>query len=83
MNLENIMLDILGELRWQNAQVGDLWTAEEIGRYMKLKKNSVQNTLLKKPTFPKPIIIPTAKDGGGGGKRWVAKEVKQWALKHR
>jgi len=48
---------------------------------LKLKKSTVQSRLLCLPHFPKPVTIPTTDEGGG--KRWIAKEVKAWALKQR
>ncbi len=55
----------------------DLWDADDIAQHMRLSKRSVQSHVLTAQGFPNPCIIPT------GGKRWVAKEVKAWVLRHR
>lgn len=67
--------DILKELRIQNSQSAELWGPEEIGNLIKLGKGTVQNKILNTPSFPTSIVLPT------GGRRWVAKEVKAWALR--
>lgn len=74
---KDILFAILGELRGQRAQDDDLWEAEQIANYMKLSKKSVQNGILKTSGFPSCIVLPT------GGRRWVAKEVKAWAMRRR
>lgn len=74
---EVLLAEILGELKRGREQDGDLWEAEHIADHMKLSKKSVQNKVLKMPGFPSSIVLPT------GGRRWVAKEVKAWALRRR
>lgn len=72
-----LLISILEELRSKRAQDDDLWEAEHIANYMKLSKKSVQNSVLKSPSFPGGLVLPT------GGRRWVAKEVKAWVLHRR
>jgi hypothetical protein len=79
-SLKGLLVGILGELRQGRVQ-DDLWSAGDIAAYLKLKKSTVQSRLLCLPHFPKPVTIPTTDEGGG--KRWIAKEVKAWALKQR
>lgn len=55
----------------------DLWDAEDIAIYLRIAKKTVQNSLLNKPSFPREITLPV------GGRRWLAGEVKAWALRHR
>lgn len=74
---EALLVDILVELRRHYAQDDDLWEAEQIAVYLKLGKGSVQNKILKSPGFPTSLVLPT------GGRRWVAKEIKAWAMKNR
>lgn len=71
-----VLRRILEELRRQNAQDEDLWEAEHIADYMKLSKKSVQNNVIKSAGFPSCVVLPT------GGRRWYAKEVREW-VKHR
>lgn len=72
-----ILSAILNELRRQRAQEDDLWEAEHIAEYLKLSKKSVQNTILNVPGFPSSVVLPT------GGRRWIAKEIKAWAIRRR
>lgn len=70
-----LMRDLLTRL---NSPAEDsLWRPDEIALYMNISKKSVQSHVVTKPGFPRPVILPT------GGRRWVAKEVKAWALRHR
>lgn len=71
---------ILAELQRQRVH-DDLWTAEDVAAYLKLSKSRVQARVVCNANFPRPVVIPTTDDGGG--KRWVAKEVRAWALRHR
>lgn len=72
-----LLVRILAELQRQHAQDDDLWEAQQIADYLKLKKNSVQSHVLSSTGFPNGITLPT------GGRRWVAKEIKAWALRRR
>lgn len=78
--MEKLLLEILNELRAQNAAAGDLWNAEDIARYMRLSRSSVQSRVLCRNDFPRAIRIPM--DSGMGGRRWYAKEVKYWVSNH-
>lgn len=62
-------------------QSDDLWGAEEIASYLKLSKSSVQCRILILPNFPPPVQLPSGEKRGT--KRWVAKEVIAWVLRHR
>lgn len=73
----SILLEILHELRRQHAQEDDLWEVQQIADYMKLKRQSVHNKVLKEPGFPTGVILPT------GGRRWLAKEIKAWVVRRR
>lgn len=74
--IEQQLLTTLQALQRQSIP-DDLWSVEKIAMYLDLSKKSVTNHILKSEAFPAPVILPT------GGKRWVAKEVRAWALKHR
>lgn len=73
----SMLNDILHELRRQGAQDDDLWDTESIAIYMKLGKGAVHNKILKASGFPSAVVLPS------GGRRWVAKEVKAWIIRHR
>ncbi len=68
---------ILAELKKQRHADDDLWSTEEIADFLKLSKQSVQAHILGKGGFPEAIILPS------NGRRWIAKEVKSWAVKRR
>jgi len=54
-----------------------MWTAEQIGNYMKLSAFTVSQKVVTRPGFPAPCL-PT-----GSTKRWFAGEVIQWAKLNR
>ena len=79
--MEKLLLEILNELRAQNAAENELWNAEDIARYMRLSRSSVQSRVICRRDFPRAVRIPT--DSGMGGRRWYQKEVKYWVSNHR
>lgn len=79
--LTNIAQEILNELKFQNNNNDSLWDADDIARYMKLSKSTVQSRIICKSNFPRALRMPTSDNGGG--RRWLAKEVKAWAMRHR
>lgn len=78
-----LLSDIAQLMRRQASQDDDLWTADDVAAYLKLSKSTVQQRIIGKVGFPRPVILPTAHDSSGGGKRYLAKEVKAWTLRHR
>jgi predicted DNA-binding transcriptional regulator AlpA len=75
------LTEILNVLRAQNQQQKELWTTADIEQFMTLSKSTVQQRIIASAGFPAPVRLPTS--DGLGGKRWVAKEIKQWVLRHR
>lgn len=69
----------------------DLWSAKEIGAYLKVSPRQALERYSHMPDFPKPIRLPSTdpraaaagKKPGKGHPRWQAKEVIAWALKHQ
>jgi len=81
--IKNIAQEILEELRYQGRNNDALWdTGDDIARYMKLSKSTVQSRIICKQSFPRALRMPTS-ETGLGGRRWLAKEVKQWVMRHR
>ena len=72
--------DILNELRLQSRNEG-LWDADDIAHYKNLSKSTIQCRVICKQSFPRALWLPTTETGGG--RRWVAKEIKQWVMRHR
>lgn len=63
--------------RVERSLSSDLWDADDIACFLRLEKKTVQNHYLGNPKFPKPVVLPT------GGKRWIASEVKAYAMNRR
>lgn len=54
----------------------ELWSAKEIGEYLKLSPVTVQDKVITRPGFPEPLQpCGTVK----AMKRWFAVDVKKWA----
>ena len=79
---QKILLEILNELKAQNAATGELWTVDDVARYLRLSKSSVQSRVIGKSGFPRAVRIPT-EAGMGGGRRWYRKEVVAWVSRNR
>ncbi|WP_241086826.1 helix-turn-helix transcriptional regulator [Candidatus Vondammii sp. HM_W22] len=80
--IKHIAQEILEELRYQGRNNDALWDADDIARYMKLSKSTVQSRIICKQNFPRALRMPTS-ETGMGGRRWLAKEVKQWVMRYR
>lgn len=72
---------LLTEVQAQRRMSDDLWSAQQIADYLHLDKEYAQKKIITVPGFPVPVSLPTAEKRGC--RRWVAKEVKAWAMKHR
>ena len=79
--VEKLLLEILNELKSQRAERSELWSADDIARYMRLSRSSVQSRVITRREFPRAVRIPT--ENGLGGRRWYAKEVKDWLKRNR
>lgn len=54
-----------------------LWTTADIGAYLKVSTNKVNERYASLPSFPKRIELPTG-EGRKTHPRWKAKDVIQW-----
>lgn len=54
-----------------------LWNYEDIATFTSLAKTTVQTKIVCAPGFPRAVIIPS------GGRRWVAREVKDFLKRQR
>lgn len=79
--MERLLLEILNELKAQSAEHAELWNASDVARYLRLSTSSVQSRVITRRDFPRAVLIPT--DTGMGGRRWYAKEVKEWMKDNR
>lgn len=76
-SVPQLLSAMLEEMRRARARDDDLWDSGLIADFLKLGKNTVQGKILDKNGFPAPVILPT------GGRRWIAKEVRAWALRKK
>lgn len=54
-----------------------LWDADDIARYARLSKRTVQVHYLSRADFPKSVELVT------GGRRWESEVVKEWFTRRR
>ena len=54
-----------------------LWDYGDIAEHISLAKKTVQTKIVTADGFPRAIIIPS------GGRRWVAREVKDYLKRQR
>ncbi len=79
--MEKLLLEILNELKAQKAERSEVWNVDDIANYMRLSRSSIQSRVISRKDFPRALRIPT--DNGMGGRRWYAKEVKEWLSRNR
>ena len=62
----------------------ELWNSDQCAAYLGIRSaDSFIQYTASLPSFPDIIELPSARSKKRGGYRWVAAEVKQWALSHR
>lgn len=77
----NILAEILTEIRRLQGSESEVWRTDDVAKFLKLSKSSVQSRVISRPDFPRAVRIPS--ENGTGGKRWYAREVKAWLQKNR
>jgi predicted DNA-binding transcriptional regulator AlpA len=75
--MENILAQILNELKKQSAGPARLWTTDDIAGYLSLSVASIRARVVCLPSFPNPIIIP------GSTRRWQQADVELWAKRFK
>ncbi len=60
-----------------------LWNAKLIGNYLRRSPAAVMERVVTLPGFPKPIRLPTQKEGSRGQPLWEASEVIAWVRSHK
>ena len=62
----------------------ELWTSEQCAEYLGMESvRSFTEYVAPLPHFPDAVPIPTARSTVRCSRRWVAKEVQDWALSNR
>lgn len=79
--MEKLLLEILNEIKAQRAEQNEIWNSDDIAHYMRLSRSSIQSRVICRNDFPRAVRIPT--DNGMGGRRWYAREVKEWVRRNR
>jgi prophage regulatory protein len=60
-----------------------LWNAKIIAGYLQRSPAAVMERVVTLPDFPRPIRLPTQKEGSKGQPLWEAAEVIAWARGHK
>ena len=79
--IDNLLYEILNELKRRDYLSSELWDVNDIAKFLRLSKSSVQSRIICRQDFPRCVIIQTTNNRGT--RRWLAKEVKAWSMKHR
>jgi hypothetical protein len=79
--IEEIAAAIVGRIAPPIPLDVDLWSATEIGAYLKRDSRQVLERYAPLPGFPKAIRLPSP--GGRGQPLWKAIEIIEWATKHQ
>lgn len=74
---EDLMQAVRDLVAQMKREPDSLWDTDDIAGYAKLSRRTVQNHIVGKEGFPRPIVLPT------GGRRWLAGEVREWLLRHK
>ncbi len=81
MHSENTLIDRIGELvsvlRLNRFGDDALWTLSDVAEYLRYSEDHARRAIHKSATFPKPVRISE------GGRRWIAREVKEWGEQTR
>lgn len=59
----------------------ELWTSDDIARYLKLAADTTERRVVTRPDFPAPL--QPCLTGARAAKRWFAAEVITWARQNR
>lgn len=81
MIMQKLLLEILNEIKGLRAANDEIWNVDDIARYLRLSRSSVQSRVICRKDFPRAVRIPT--NNGLGGRRFYAKEIKQWVKRNR
>jgi len=81
-DLVTVLNELVAQLKRPNIEPNDeLWTSEDIGRYLKLSTVTVERRVVVQPEFPE--AVQPCQTGQRAARRWFADEVKKWAQKNR
>lgn len=62
----------------------ELWNSDQCAAYLGIgNSDSFTQYTASLPSFPDRIELPSSRSGKRRNLRWVAAEVKEWALLHR
>jgi predicted DNA-binding transcriptional regulator AlpA len=52
-----------------------LWSPDDVAQYLAVPRRQFLERIAPKPTFPRPVRLPTS---GRGTPRWIPEEVKEF-----
>jgi len=58
----------------------ELWTAEQCAEYLQVQKGTFADKMCHQRGVPSAIVLG---DGPKAQRRWVAREIKEWAARRR
>ena len=64
--MQHLLLEILNELKALHATNAEIWNVDDIARYMRLSRSSIQSRIICRKDFPRAVRIPTENGLGGG-----------------
>ncbi|MBP1087041.1 hypothetical protein JOE39_005105 [Pseudomonas sp. PvP100] len=83
-DLIETLRDLVSELRAPKVSIDDeLWTFEEIARYLKLSQYTVERRVVVQPSFPDALQPCATGKSSKAVKRWFAGEIIKWARQNR
>ena len=77
---QELLAAILVELKTAKSSQR-LWSLDDIATYLNKSKVTIQQRIVCKPDFPKPVRIPTS--AGNLGPLWYPKEVEAYVKRHQ
>jgi len=81
-DIASVLNELVLYLKRPNIPADDeLWTSEDIGKYLKLSTVTVERRVVVQPEFPE--AVQPCQTGQRAARRWFADEVKKWARKNR
>ncbi|MBI6575930.1 hypothetical protein YA0001_09860 [Pseudomonas viridiflava] len=82
--LLNTLRALVAELRSSKITIDDeLWTFDDIAKYMKLSQYTVERRVVVQLGFPDALQPCATGKGSKAVKRWFAGEVIKWARQNR
>lgn len=84
INIEELGKVVARHMRPVVKDHEELWTSDQCAAYLGIgSRDSFTQYTASLQSFPDRIELPSSRSGKRGDLRWVASEVKEWAMSHR